>query len=162
LHTAEELREGQGLPPKMGMLTTERVRISEPVPQLLVQPPLSPHLETVQSMEQPCVLQVRSISVEHSSPPWEAAVSTFIVRLWMPVPQDLEQEDQELQDTIQSTGQGWMLQVWRVVRLGQADPPKAGAVITERDFDWTPPPHFSVHPLDSKALTVQCTTVEVG
>jgi hypothetical protein len=63
-------------------------------------------METLQSMEQPWVLQVRSISVGHSSPPWAAAVSTFMERVWMPVPQDLVQEDQEFQDAMQSTGHG--------------------------------------------------------
>jgi hypothetical protein len=60
-------------------------------------------------------------------------------------------------------GQGWALQDWVDLRMGQAEPPNFEGVIIERVFDWKPPPHFSVHvDQELKALTVQCTAVGEG
>jgi hypothetical protein len=94
-----------------------------------------------------CLLQVRSISVGHSSPPWAASVSTSKVRDWTPVPQDLEQEVQEFQECAQSMGQGWELQVTAVLREGQERPPYFWVLMTERVLELTPPPQRSVQAL---------------
>jgi hypothetical protein len=115
-----------------------------PVPQLLEQAPYFPQWPTLQSTGQGWVLQVRSCSVAHSSPPWAAAVSTSKVRVWTPVPQVLVQVDQEFQLSTQSTGQGWVLQLRWVFKRGQAAPPFAWEVITERFLEVTPPPQSSV------------------
>jgi hypothetical protein len=61
-----------------------------------------------------------------------------------PVPQVLVQELQEFQACTQSMGQGWVLQLSRAIRVGQATPPLAAELMTERVLELTPPPHFSV------------------
>ena len=132
------------MPPKAAELMTERVRSWTPVPQDLVQEDQVDQLETLQSTGQLWVLQTRSISDGHSSPPWEAARVTSKTRVWTPVPQDLEQEDQAFQECTQSTGQGWVLQLRRDQGVGQVTPPYTAELTMERVLDWTPPPHFSV------------------
>ena len=111
LQLRECLRPTQPMPPKAAELMTERVRSWTPVPQDLVQEDQVDQPETLQSTGQLWVLQTRSISDGHSSPPWAAAVFTLKTRVWTPVPQDLEQELQLAQPlTTQSTGQRWLLQ----------------------------------------------------
>jgi hypothetical protein len=70
-------RVGQSLPPNCWSVVTRRVRVVVPrVPQVLEQVVQADHPETMQSRGQEFMLQVRSISVGHSSPPWAAAVRT--------------------------------------------------------------------------------------
>merc|ERR1719375_662888 len=103
------LRVAQPWPPWAAELTTERVRSWTPVPQDLVQEDQVLQLETLQSTGQFWVLQTRSISEGHSSPPWAAARLTSKTRVWTPVPQDLVQEPQDFQFAWQSTGHGCTL-----------------------------------------------------
>ena len=144
LQVVVETRVGQPRPPKAAAVRTERVLVLVPVPQDLVQEPYLVQAETLQSTGQAWRLQVRSCSEGHSSPPWAAAVFTTKVRDWTPVPQDLEQAVQAFQVSTQSMGQGWVLQSRRDQGVGQARPPWAARLTTERVLDWTPPPHFSV------------------
>ena len=140
-----ETRVGQPRPPKaVAAVRTERVLVLDPVPHDLVQAPYLVQAETLQSTGQAWQLQTRSCSEGHSSPPWEAAVFTTKVRDWTPVPQDLEQAVQAFHVSTQSMGQGWVLQSRRDQGVGQARPPWAGRLTTERVLDWRPPPHFSV------------------
>ena len=67
-------------------------------------------------MGQRCELQTRWRSCGHSSPPWAAATRTSKTRVWMPVPQVLEQAPHDLQEAAQSTAQGWALQLRVEVR----------------------------------------------
>jgi hypothetical protein len=60
------------------------------------------------------------------------------------VPQVLVQELQEFQVWVQSTGQGWVLQLSRACMVGQGTPPWMAVTMMERDLEVIPPPHFSV------------------
>jgi hypothetical protein len=82
LQVVVEERVGQSLPPYFWSVETTRVLIFMPlVPQVAEQEAYPVHAVTTQSMGQGCLLQTRSISVGHSSPPWAAATSTSKVRV---------------------------------------------------------------------------------
>jgi hypothetical protein len=127
-------RVGQATPPWAGWLITERDLDLRPVPQVLVQDRKGVHLETLQSMGQAWRLQVRVWRSEvQEAPPWATLLMTDLVRNMVPVPQVLVQllkPDQV--ESLQSMGQANLLQatVWTIV--GQATPPWAAWLITER------------------------------
>ena len=95
-----------------------------PEPQEWVHADQALNAVTTQSMGQNTSLQVRLDSrAGQATPPCWAAVATVRARDWVPLPQVLVQADQaEKEDTTQSTGQAWLLQV-RCWSSGQSTPP---------------------------------------
>jgi hypothetical protein len=88
------------------------------------------------------VLQARELDNEgHAAPPAEAEVTTDLVRLWDPLSQVKEQEDQAPQpETLQSRGHSCVLQFCDSINVGQATPPCWGGVVTDREWLWEPDP----------------------
>jgi hypothetical protein len=109
------------------------VRDWTPVPQDLEQA-VQAFQECSQSMGQGWVLQFCSAETgAHTLPPWARAVTTDLARVWTPPPQSSEQADQAVQpESLQSIGQAKVLQDLALPVLGQARPPWAVAVKTER------------------------------
>ena len=63
---------------------------------------------------------------------------------------------------MQSTGQGWALQLLLISRAGQAVPPYLAFSTTLLRYCLMPPPHFSVQGSIDQADTLQCTAAFVG
>merc|ERR550514_2496787 len=118
----------------------ERLVYWVPPVQVLVHFDQVPHLETLQSMGHFWVLHTRDLWAGQPLPPLVAFCEITCTRVWTPVPQVLEQAVQGCHLKMQSTGQGWTLQFLRATLLGQARPPWAGWLRTERVFHWIPPP----------------------
>ena len=118
----------------------------EPVPQVLEQDEYFVHMKTLQSTGQAKVLQVvvwRSDG--QAAPPCWTALMTDLVRNLVPVPQVLEQAPKADQpESLQSMGQAKVLQLGCSRRWGQATPPKAVEVMTERVLVLVPVPQVLV------------------
>jgi hypothetical protein len=140
------LKAGQAVPPPEGWVTTVRVRVWVPPPQVSLQVDQSLQALTAQltGTTHAWVLQSwLSVRAGQAMPPFDAGVTTVRVRCWVPPPQVFEQTDQSLQAlTAQSTGGGhaWVLQACMSLRAGQAAPPLAAGVMTTRVRPWVPPP----------------------
>ena len=106
------------------MLMIERVRCLVPEPQVAEHAVNAVQLETRQSIGQANLLQVLySLVRGQDTPPCTLAVSTERLRFLVPVPQVAVQAlylDQA--ETLQSTGQGKLLQVLYSLSIGQVTP----------------------------------------
>jgi hypothetical protein len=118
------LRTPTALPPWAGALMTERVRVLEPMPQVLEQALNLDQAETLPSMGQLWELQARAErKPEQPRPPKAPRLMMLRVRRWTPLPQVLVQEVQRDQaETLQSMGQRWRLHT-RCFVAGQELPP---------------------------------------
>ena len=107
------------------MLMIERVRCLVPEPQVAEHAVNAVQLETRQSTGQANLLQVLySLVRGQDTPPCTLVVSTERLRFLVPVPQVAVQAlylDQA--ETLQSTGQGKLLQVLYSLSIGQVTPP---------------------------------------
>ena len=111
------------------------------------------------------VLQTSCCARGHSIPPWWWGVVITTARMRSPTPHDFVHGDQLFQLNTQSTGHGWALQFRISLRSSAAHeaPPWAEAVTTERQREWTPPPHCSVHlPHAAQPECTQSTGLMVG
>jgi len=82
----------------------------------------------------------------HPLPPKATLRTTDRVCVCEPPPQVLEHADHDDQPlTSQLTGQGCVLHAWDSDKAGHATPPLAAAVMTDRLWDWEPPPHVAEH-----------------
>ena len=108
LQVCSSVSAGQGWPPLEDGVTTVRMRVRVPPPQLTEQGLHSLHSMTTQSTGQGGVLQDSvSVSAGQELPPLEDGVTTVRMRVRMPSPQLTEQGLHSLHSlTTQSTGQG--------------------------------------------------------
>jgi hypothetical protein len=111
LHVATSVVAGQLAPPNCPGVMMVRDRDCDPPPHVVLQLSHVPQLDTTQSTGQFWVLQAAvSLRAPHSVPPFWAGVTTVRLRLWMPLPQDAEQEPKALQlVSTQLTGQPCVL-----------------------------------------------------
>ena len=102
----------------------ERVRDLVPEPQVAEQAVKAVQLETRQSIGQWNLLQVLySLVRGQETPPWTLVVSTERLRYLVPVPQVAVQALKPFQaETLQSMGQGKLLQVLYSLSIGQVTP----------------------------------------
>jgi hypothetical protein len=123
LQPTEEVKATQE-PPCMEAEVMERDLVLEPVPHDLVQAPKEDQPETLQLRGQLNVLQtVDDERIGHATPPLATPTTMVRVLVFLPVPQDLVQAPYVDQaETLQSTGQAWVLQT-RSSEVGQASPP---------------------------------------
>jgi hypothetical protein len=132
LQVFTEVRTGQEEPPSAAELITERERFLVPEAQVAEQALKAVQEETLQSMGQAKVLHdLMPAMTGQPTPPKRAEVTTERKRFLVPEAQVAEQAlkaDQRL--TLQSMGQGWVLQT-RISLVGQASPPWRAAMLTE-------------------------------
>jgi hypothetical protein len=139
---------GQALPPNAGGFLTTRTRVLSPsTPQVFEQLDQSPKLETAQSTGQSCALHFTvSEAWGQGFPPFVGSCRTARVRVWYPVPHELEQPFQaENAETAQSRGQAWALQALDSARYGHTYPPCRALATTERVRFCVPAAHDSEH-----------------
>ena len=147
-------------PPWAAAVMILRAWIWEPAPQVFVQGVQADHPEGTQSMGQATVLQALvSERARQAFPPNAAAILTLRSRVWAPVPQVLVQAPKAPQaETTQSMGQAWVLQSVSSVRVGQALPPLATAVVTTLNRFLVPAPQLTEQTLQAdQAETTQST-----
>jgi len=160
LHFFLCLSFGQALPPYLGLRLTLRARFFRPVPQALEHPPQPPHLETLQSIGQGAVLHVVDVLVfSHFFPPCRACCVIVRVFDFVPPPQDLEHLPHAPHfECWQLTGQGFVLHTAFILSAPHFSPPNCGCLVTLRDLDFTPPPHFlEQDSQEFQELSRQCT-----
>jgi hypothetical protein len=136
---------GQVLPPKLGGVHA-RVRRWVPPSHDRVQVPQPAQLPTTASTHS-MSLQLRVSAVcEQAAPPHWRLRSTERLRLWKPVPHDLEQGDQLPKPRMtHGAGQHWVLQARVSATWPWALPPHFGAVAV-RERSCEPPAHTLVQP----------------
>jgi hypothetical protein len=106
-------------------VVTVRVRVCEPVPQVLEQEVKAPQAETTQWIGQgPALQAMLPLRAPQTTPPLAGAVTTLRERVLTPSPQVFEQALQPAQaEVTQSTGQELVLQPMDWVVAPQASPP---------------------------------------
>lgn len=159
-HVCSSVRFGQELPPCAGMMLTERERLCEPLPHVLV------HADQVENADVwqwighgPSLHDPDSLKAPQTTPPWAAGFTTERVRVRVPSPHVLEHAlHNEKAEVMQFTGQELSLHDCSSDKLGQIAPLCKGWFVTDRVRVCSPPPHDIVQVLHcEKALTSQST-----
>lgn len=160
-HCLTSVSRGHAAPPAAVAVLTVRLRVWNPVPQVLVQDDHSLKAPTTQSTGQTWVLQLFVCSSEgQPAPPVSTCTMMWRLRRVMPlVPQDLLHALQSpKEDTEQSRGHECVLHCAVAASAGQLLPPCSGCCATVRCFVCTPVPHEREHsPNSPKPRTMQST-----
>jgi hypothetical protein len=95
----------------------------------------------------------------HFFPPFWACCVIVRVFDFVPPPQDLEHLPHDPHfECWQLTGQGFVLHVAFILSAPHLSPPNCGCLVTLRDLDFTPPPHFlEQDSQEFQELSMQCT-----
>jgi len=154
------VRGGQAAPPKAGDVTTVRVDVTEPPPHALSHMPSTKAL-TTQSTGHGCSLHFWvCVKAGQAAPPLAVGVTTVATAVCVPPPHVAEHVENAPNALMtQLTGHGCELHVCVCTKTGQAAPPLAADVNTDRVDVCTPDPHGVEHaPYGDHSLTTQSTT----
>jgi hypothetical protein len=157
-HLRYSPRKGHSTPPKSSLLTTSRVRVWKPVPQVLEQVLHSPNEVTSQWIGHGPLLHVCDwLRSPQSLPPCSAETVTWRDRVSVPWPQLSEHSLHSLHGVAsQSIGHAACLQATVSSRSSHALPPYAASISTLRWRFFWPPPQLTVHaPQEPQVLTTQ-------
>merc|ERR1719305_1939938 len=109
LHCSASWKTSQGTPPWAGQVSTGRLRMRKPPPQVLVQVPNAPHAPSLQSTGQFLMPHLTfSVRFGHLNPPLWACEITLRERTFQPLPQVLVHgADAGAADAKLDRGGGW-------------------------------------------------------